>query len=110
MSALDRTTVDRLIKLLGLLGGVHDGERAAAGVKAHELLKRSGPQWADVIAVPPPPVIAQPSWREMALACCQHAAHLSAKERAFVGSMATWRGTPTPKQLAWLTRIYEALP
>jgi hypothetical protein len=37
-----------------MLGSAHDGERAAAGLKAHELLKRSGLQWSDVIALPMP--------------------------------------------------------
>lgn len=39
MTAEDRA---RLLKLLRLLGSNHDGERAAAAMKAHELVTRLG--------------------------------------------------------------------
>jgi hypothetical protein len=107
MTALDRPAIARLVKLLGMLGSAHDGERAAAGLKAHELVKRSGLQWDDLIALPPP---VGPRWRAMAIACCWHLDVLNAKERAFVQSIAGWRGTPSAKQLAWLSRIFEGLP
>jgi hypothetical protein len=71
MTALDRPAIDHLIKLLGMLGSAHDGERAAAGLKAHELVKRFGLQWGDLIAMPPP-AVAEPKWRAMAMACCRH--------------------------------------
>lgn len=45
MSELDH---DRFRKLCGMLGSEHDGERAAAALKATELLKASGKTWADV--------------------------------------------------------------
>jgi hypothetical protein len=32
---------------------------------------------------------------------------LSAKELAFVRSMAKWRGQPTKRQKAWLSSLYE---
>jgi hypothetical protein len=83
----------------------HNGERAAAGLKAHELLKRSGSQWSDVIALALP--AAEPHWRTVAKACCRHLDSLNVKERAFVQSMAARRGAT--KQLAWLARIYEDL-
>jgi hypothetical protein len=46
LADVDRT---RLVKLLGLLGSAHDGERAAAARKAHEHIKALGLQWGDVI-------------------------------------------------------------
>jgi hypothetical protein len=98
MTALDRPSIDRLIKLLGMLGSAHDGERAAAGLKAHQLVTRSGLQWSDVIALPLPAV--EPHWRTMAMACCRHLDSLNSKERAFVQAMATWRG-------AWLRRFED---
>jgi hypothetical protein len=46
---LDDPTLERLTKLLGLLGSEHSGERAAAASKAHELLRAHGLDWAALI-------------------------------------------------------------
>jgi hypothetical protein len=46
---LDPQTLDRLAKLLGMLGSVHAGERAVAGLKAHELVRAHGLTWHDVL-------------------------------------------------------------
>jgi hypothetical protein len=109
MDRLAPDALERLIKLLGMLGSAHDGERAAAGLKAHELLRRHGLTWSDILpATPtPPPKI---GWRDKLAACTAHAHCLNSREHAFVQSLARWRGTPTEKQLAWLDRIYENLP
>ncbi len=40
---------DRLVKLLGLLSSVHDGERAAAGLAADKLVRALGITWEDAI-------------------------------------------------------------
>jgi hypothetical protein len=109
MNQLTPDAIERLIKLLGMLGSAHDGERAAAGLKAHELIRRHGLTWADVLLATPvsPPKL---GWRDK-LAACQAQPHcLSDRERAFVSSLARWRGIPTEKQLAWLEHIYENLP
>jgi hypothetical protein len=116
MDKLTPDVLERLIKLLGMLGSAHDGERAAAGRKADELLRRYGLTWSDILLVAaassaPPPEPDQPmSWREKCAACKARQHHLNERERAFVSSLARWRGTPTEKQLAWLDRIYENLP
>jgi hypothetical protein len=39
----------KLIKLLGMLGSAHEGERAVAGLKATELLRSLNMTWPDVI-------------------------------------------------------------
>ena len=39
----------RIIKILGMLGSAHGGERAAAGKKATELLRGCDLTWDDVI-------------------------------------------------------------
>ena len=98
-----------LVKLLGMLGSAHDGERAAAGLKAHELIRRHGLTWPDILLAAPtsPPKL---GWRDKLTACAAHQHCLNSRERAFVLSLARWRGTPTEKQLAWLDRIYENLP
>jgi hypothetical protein len=106
MDRLAPDAIDRLIKLLGMLGSAHDGERAAAGLKAHELLRRHGLTWSDIIVVTPPKI----GWREKVRACRSYRHQLNDKERAFVDTLELWHGTPTAKQLAWLERIWENLP
>jgi hypothetical protein len=105
---LDPQAADRLIKLLGMLGSAHDGERAAAALKADAFVRSHGLQWRDVIAMPaavPPP--RPPRWRTMAHTCWDRSHHLNDREREFVQAMMFWSGTPSEKQLAWLNRIYE---
>ena len=46
---LDDQTLDRLGKLLGMLGSEHSGERAAAASKAHDLLRANGLDWAALV-------------------------------------------------------------
>ena len=50
---------DKLVKVLGMLGSAFDGEVAAAGRKAHAMLKEAGLIWDDVI-VPAAPRPEQP--------------------------------------------------
>jgi hypothetical protein len=47
------TDLDRLIKLCGMLGSEHDGERANAGRAATDLLKRLDLTWSEVLGKPP---------------------------------------------------------
>jgi hypothetical protein len=75
--------LERLLKLLGMLGSAFDGERAAAGLKAHEFIKRHALQWTDIIVVTPPKI----GWREKVRACEAHLHLLSDKERAFLRTM-----------------------
>jgi hypothetical protein len=109
MDRLAADTLERLVKLLGMLGSAHDGERAAAGLKAHELVRRHGLTWSDILLAAPasPP---RRGWRDKLTACQAHQHCLNSRERTFVLSLAQWRGTPTEKQLAWLDHIYENLP
>jgi hypothetical protein len=109
MDQLAPDALERLIKLLGMLGSAHDGERAAAGLKAHEFIRRLGLTWCILLAAPqtPPP---KPGWRDKLAACRANQHSLSDREQAFLRSLARWRGTPTEKQLAWLEHIYENLP
>jgi hypothetical protein len=50
---LDQAAATRLAKLCGMLGSAHDGERAAAGLKADQLVRELGLTWRDVIIAPP---------------------------------------------------------
>ena len=93
-------SADRLVKLLGLLGSSHDGEIAAAGRKAHQLLRRLGLTWPDVICLPPT------SWHELAIACAKYPDLLSNRELHFVQNMARQQRLPTDRQARWLESIY----
>jgi hypothetical protein len=103
--ALAPEALDRLVKLLGMLGSAHDGEIANAGRKAHALVRQHGMTWADLLT----PARAV-HWRAKVHACFDHLHVLNEREREFVYTLVNWRGTPTDKQLAWLNRIYENLP
>jgi hypothetical protein len=110
MQQLTPDALERLIKLLGMLGSAHDGEPAAAGLKANELIRRHGLTWKELLLGLAPTSSERQAWRDKVAACTAHQHCLNDRERAFVLSLAKWRGTPTEKQLAWLDRIYENLP
>lgn len=44
--------IDRLRKICGLLSSAHSGERAAAALKATEILRERGLAWEEIIALP----------------------------------------------------------
>jgi len=46
---LSPALASKLVKVLGMLGSAHDGEVAAAGRRAHSMLKAMGLTWSDVI-------------------------------------------------------------
>jgi hypothetical protein len=93
----------RLIKLLGMLGSAHDGERANAGRMAHELVMQAGLTWETIVSA----CSASPApWQTLAaqvLAC-----RCTDWERGFCESLLdSWRGpTLTAKQQQVLNRIY----
>lgn len=51
---LSTPDTQKLAKLLGMLGSVHDGEALSAARKAHQLVSRNGATWSDVIIAPGP--------------------------------------------------------
>jgi hypothetical protein len=113
---LDPQVCDRLIKLLGMTGSKHDGERAAAGLKANELLRRCGLRWDDVICVPwlePPDPghldFDTIGWEDALGLVLVRRHELRERDRHFVESLNDWPGEPTAKQLKWLRDIFERL-
>ena len=54
---------DRLIRLCGMLGSAHDGERANAARMADKLVREAGLTWHNVIATPPPAQPTARAWR-----------------------------------------------
>src|SRR5262245_37251375 len=107
---LDPRASDRLIKILGLLGSDHDGEVAAAGRKAHALIRGLGLSWSDIIttspSISPEPDVRETPWRRMATFCYSRRARLFAHEIKFVEQMLRWHGSPSDKQQAWLSGLY----
>ena len=114
MTPASATTIARLVKVLGMLGSPHVGERAAAGLNADQLVKQLGLRWPDIIAVERAPTTVaadggEISWRAMPRGCHDCSDELSVKERGFIDTLSRLRGAPTPKQIKWLTDIYERL-
>jgi len=52
---LDPTTADKLARICGLFGSLHDGERASAAAAADRLLRSRGLTWPQVISIPTSP-------------------------------------------------------
>jgi hypothetical protein len=50
MTGLAQADRTKLVKLLALLGSDHAGERDAAGMAAHRLLKQRGMTWEDALS------------------------------------------------------------
>jgi hypothetical protein len=116
--ALAPQEVDKLTKILGLLGSAHDGERASAAAKADALVRAAGLTWADVINVPPivpnaPRIRAWRStntdWQKMAAFCHARRDQLSSWERNFISAMLHWAGEPSEKQTDRLVSIYARM-
>jgi hypothetical protein len=107
--ALSDDSRAKLIKLCGLLGSQHAGERAAAALKASELLRGCQTTWADVLAAQPAPVAATAmlrTWRDTAeLLVVQHYAALRPKEPKFLADLIERGRAPTEKQELWLRGI-----
>jgi len=101
-------TREMLAKLCGMFGSQHDGERAAAALKADRLIRQTGCTWFDVI-LPGHETSRHENLddiQKMAAFCNAHRYRLNAKERDFVHSMLSWTGVPSEKQLKWLVDLY----
>jgi hypothetical protein len=100
---LNVRAAEHIIKLLGMLGSDHAGERAAAGLKADQFIRQLGVTWRDVVAIP------AADWEEMVWACRKREHVLSDRERNFLHNISHLRRPPSDKQLAWLQAIYGRL-
>jgi hypothetical protein len=114
MKPLDPQYVTRLVKLLGMLGSDHAGERAAAALKANELIRGHGLTWADVVRplanrrdeAKKPDDQKMVDWRTMRDYCARRPHLLRSREQEFIDDINSWRGALTEKQSAWLISIY----
>jgi hypothetical protein len=114
---LPNEALNKLGKVLGLLGSDHSGEQAAAATTATRLLRSHGWTWADITAViadleaaatNAPIANTQPGAgaasdlaevHSLVAECLQRAWALDQWQRDFVHSMRSWDGPVTPKQL-----------
>lgn len=113
---LPPAVLDRLVRVLGMLGSDHDAEVVAAARHATRILQQHGHTWSDLprLAVPPPipgglrPRPAPPSgdWQAIATACLRRADLLTTWERDFLADL-VGRSRPTQKQQAVLKQIAE---
>ena len=112
MTRLDPQSVTRLVKLLGMCGSAHAGERSVAALKADKLVRECGLTWHDVVRVPTGGRKAAGilrAWQIKRNFCLQHAALLREREQQFLISLGHWRGDLTEKQHAWLSAIFNRL-
>jgi hypothetical protein len=110
---LPKNELLRLAKLCGMLGSAHDGERAAAALKADQLVRAHGLTWGQLL-VPTQRQLISPSAapagsiaQKLAL-CRQHLSSLTEWERGFVLSLHQFRRL-SEKQLRVLNRIAEEI-
>jgi hypothetical protein len=133
MKGLTPTEIEKLAKLLGMMGSSFAGERAAAAAKASEFLRERGLQWSHIIGTAPAPesepqpLPQPPPWRPTTqaewrwwwrvhwrskLPLCVAAddyGQLTNWERSFVHTLSQWRGTPTDAQLRSLSKLVARL-
>jgi hypothetical protein len=107
---IDPKATNKLAKVCGMFGSDHAGERAAAAALADRMVRELGLQWTDIISVPLVPAESvsadSVSWQDALDVCLDHVHELDPRSRAFVQSLARWRGEPSEKQLVWLLDIY----
>lgn len=109
--------MDRLARILGMLGSDHDGERAAAAMRADAMLRERGISWAELVDRVR---VAQPSdatfearagshipHRQDARECLAAAVAWSERERDFLTNMSWKRRAPTEAQAVWLADLVE---
>ncbi|MEO6153412.1 MAG: hypothetical protein ABIT09_06700 [Croceibacterium sp.] len=113
MTSLAPADVQKLVKFLGMLGSDHAGERAAAGLKAHQFLVEREVSWSEVIAprqLPPPrsATFSGGPHQGRALRLLKCGFDWSEWELTFLSSIAAWRGDPTPKQRTRLDALGTA--
>jgi hypothetical protein len=50
---MNKTERMKLVRILGMLGSEHDGERASAAMAAHRVIQAAGTSWAQLLAEVP---------------------------------------------------------
>jgi hypothetical protein len=107
MSALTGADRLRLCKLLGMLGSDHAGERDAAGLAAHQLIRKRGLTWQDALIRESPkrePLFS--TWRTTCAELMKRPGDLRPWERKFVTDLPAFPRIST-KQRYILFEIYD---
>ncbi len=98
-AALPAAQRNRLVKLLGMLGSEHAGERDAAGLAASRLLQQHRVTWRDLLT--PAPVHREPlqsTWRVTCEKLMARANDLRPWERKFVADLPNFRRISTKQR------------
>jgi hypothetical protein len=119
VSALAEADRTRLAQMLGLLGSDHAGERDAAGLAVHRMIRQRRLAWYDILSpsLPPPDhdhrgdTAADPlrgDWRAMAATCTRFPHLLDKREWQFLSGLPRFPRL-SAKQRAILVRIVTRL-
>jgi hypothetical protein len=108
VAILDR---DRLARVLGMLGSVHDGEVLVAARQAERLRAEAGLTWPEIII----PALAAPRRQQRHVETAADAIdfvldneqELTAWERDFARSLKRQRSPLSPKQIAILDQLLD---
>jgi hypothetical protein len=114
---LNPNNAERLVKILGMLGSDHAGERDTAARMASRMLADLSLTWQMVIIAPAPSIVPasgaarrsnpDTDYRQMARFCWNHRWGLSGRDQEFVRSMLNWSGDPSEAQQRWLCSLYS---
>jgi len=112
MTALARIDLDRLAKFCGLFGSDHDGERAAAALKADRMVRAAGLTWLDVLRVEVPGASKSQSHRRRAVMTpgellARYGNELTGWERGFLASLIRRPGRWTARQSEVFSEIRD---
>jgi hypothetical protein len=109
MSGLAQPDRAKLAKLLGLLGSDHAGERDAAALAAHRMVRARGLTWPEVIepVTAAPPALPKPqTWQSIAAGCLERPDCLSTWESVFLAGLPRFSGLSL-KQRSCLAKIAD---
>jgi hypothetical protein len=99
-ATLGKADRERLVKLLGLLGSDHAGERDAAALAASRLLKTNGLTWEDALT-PRPVERRRPehsTWRTTCARLIENPRALRPWERTFVADLPSFQRISTKQR------------
>jgi hypothetical protein len=101
--AIPSDVAERLVKLLGMIGSIHDGEALNAARLADRLVREAGLTWTDVIGTVP---ATQLDVIEVVSEIYRSGVALSYTEGKFLRGVTQFRRL-SEKQLSWLSDILE---
>jgi hypothetical protein len=91
-----------------MFGSHHVGERAAAALKAHEIVRELGVTWEQILVLPEGKA-EMAEIRRIARQLLKHPGLFNAFERSFLNNLKRWTGTLSQKQRDMLAVLVERL-